>query len=123
MSPDIHFAAEVRVSDTTRVGRLRAARKAFTRATRSCSAPSRLAPSATWGVNKLSRPTTASTVARRPVENRIITPLAAAHPWCARDPGSRVRVSGEGADADLIRQARLPAPRGALPLLATPAPG
>src|SRR6266850_4287442 len=109
MSNDIHFAADVSVSDTTSVGRLRAALKALMRATRSCSALSRLAPSATWGVNKPSRPTTASTVARRPAENRIITPLAAAHPCRGLPPGSRVTVSGEGADADLIRQARLPA--------------
>src|SRR5204862_7077125 len=78
MSVDIHFAAEVSVSETARVGRLRAARNALIRATRSCSALSRLAPSTTNGAIEPSKPTTASTVATRATENRIITPLAAA---------------------------------------------
>src|SRR5437773_11752920 len=109
MSADIHFAAEVRASETARVGRARAARKVLICATRSCSAPSRPAPSANCGGNNPSKPTTASRLKRRAREHRIITPLAAAHACGRRDPGESRQGVRTRLDADLIRRARLAA--------------
>src|SRR5437879_5853153 len=110
MSTDIHFAAAVRVSDTVSVGRLRATRNELMRATRSCSTLSRLAPSATCGVNEHSKPTTASTVARAAGENRINTPLGAAHARCDHGPEESRQGVRKAVDADLIRRACLAPP-------------
>src|SRR5882672_10382070 len=110
MSTDIHFAAAVRLSDTVSVGRLCAARNALMRATRSCSALSRVAPSTSCGVAEPSKLTTASTVAKTADENRINTPLGAAHARCGHGPEESRRGVRKAADADLIRSACLPPP-------------
>src|SRR2546427_9331023 len=101
MSTDIHFAAAASVSETASVGRPRAARNVLTRATRSCSAASRLAPAATCGANETNRLPSASMPAQAHHRSRIDPPVLAGPWFTQRTRNGRVWLAATADRSDL----------------------